>query len=123
MINGGTASVYVSDLDRAIAFYTDKLGLTLQARVGETWAEIDAGKGLVIGLHPASSAESPAPGARGAINIELAVREPMEAVVKALQQRGVVFNGPIKKFEAVHIASFSDPDQNVILLSRQIYHT
>ena len=103
MIDGGTVSVYVSDMDRAVAFYTDAIGLKLRNRVGTTWAEIDAGKGLIIGLHPASP-ETHAPGTQGAINIELAVNEPMEVVIEALTQRGVEC-GPIKEYEAVRIAS------------------
>ena len=121
MINGGTASVYVSDMDRAVMFYTDSLGLKLRNRVGTTWAEIDAGKGLIIGLHPASPPDTVAPGTPGAINIELTVTEPMEVVVETLTQRGVEC-GPIKEYEAVRIASFSDPDGNTILLG-QVLHT
>ncbi len=118
MINGGNASVYVTDLDRAVAFYTEAVGLKLRNRVGTTWAEIDAGKGLIIGLHLASPPDTVPAGTRGAINIELAVTEPMEEVVEALTQRGVVFTGPIKNYEAVRIASFYDPDRNVIVLGQ-----
>jgi predicted enzyme related to lactoylglutathione lyase len=120
MINGGTASVYVSDMDRAIAFYTEAVGLKLRTRVGTTWAEIDAGNGLIIGLHPFSSEATAAPGTRGAINIELAVTEPMEKVVETLTGRGVVFEGPIKEYEVVRIAMFLDPDKNLIMLGQQL---
>lgn len=122
MISGGTASVYVSNMDRAVAFYTDAVGLKLRNRVGTTWAEIDAGKGLIIGLHPASPPDTPAAGTPGAINIELAVTEPMEVVIAALTARGVQFSGPIKEYEAVRIASFSDPDGNAIMLG-QVLHS
>ena len=122
MINGGTASVYVSDMDRAVAFYTDAVGLKLRNRVGTTWAELDAGKGLIIGLHPASPPDTAAAGTQGAINIELAVTEPLEVVIEALTQRGVEFTGPIKEYEAVRIASFYDPDRNVIVLG-QVLHS
>jgi len=119
MIDGGTASVYVSDMDRAVAFYTDAVGLKLRTRVGTTWAEIDAGKGLIIGLHPASP-DTVTPGTRGAINVELKVTEPMEDVIAALTARGVAFDGPILEYQAVRIASFSDPDGNTILLGQQL---
>jgi hypothetical protein len=62
-IRGGNASVYISDMDRAVAFYTEALGLPLRTRIGGEWAEIDAGDGLVIGLHPARPPETPPPGA------------------------------------------------------------
>jgi predicted enzyme related to lactoylglutathione lyase len=121
-ILGGNASVYISDMNRAVAFYTSALGLVLRTRIGGEWAEIDAGKGLVIGLHPARPPVTPAPGVGGAINIELNVTQPLENVVAALQQRGVPFNGPIQNYENVRIASFSDPDGNALMLS-QVLHS
>src|SRR2546425_2960004 len=50
MIKGGEVRIPVSDLDRAIGFYTEVLGLTLRLRVGDEWATIDAGDGLQLGL-------------------------------------------------------------------------
>lgn len=121
-IRGGNASVYISDMDRAVAFYTGALGLPLRTRIGGEWAEIDAGDGLVIGLHPARPPETPPPGAAGAINIELRVTESLEEVVADLGGRGVTFNGPILDYENVRLASLSDPDGNAILLA-QVLHT
>ncbi len=115
---GGNASIYVSDMDRAIAFYTAALGLKLRTRVGEDWAEIEAGNGLVIGLHPARPPATPAAGTAGAINIELAVTQPLEDVVATLSGRGVPFNGPILNYENVRLASLSDPDGNALLLAQ-----
>jgi len=53
MLKGGNATIYVSDMDRAVAFYTETLGLGLTFRAGDHWAGIDAGDGLQLGLHPA----------------------------------------------------------------------
>jgi catechol 2,3-dioxygenase-like lactoylglutathione lyase family enzyme len=117
-IRGGNASVYISDMDRAVAFYTEALGLPLKTRIGGEWAEIDAGEGLVIGLHPARPPATPPPGAGGAINIELRVWQPLEQVVADLEGRGVRFNGPIQDYENVRLASFSDQDGNAILLAQ-----
>ena len=66
--------------------------------------------------------ETVAAGTVGAINIELAVTEPMEVVVETLTGRGVEFTGPIKNYDAVRIASFCDPDRNVIVLG-QVLHS
>ena len=52
LIRGGSPTVFVSDLDTAVRFYTETLGLGLQYRAGEHFAMIDAGSGLTIGLHP-----------------------------------------------------------------------
>jgi len=40
MITGGNATVYVSDMDRAVSFYVNVLGLKLGQRFGNHWAEI-----------------------------------------------------------------------------------
>ncbi|HEX4134941.1 MAG TPA: VOC family protein [Bryobacteraceae bacterium] len=54
MISGGNATVFVSNMDAAVRFYTEVLGLKLTNRFGDNWATVEAGKGLTIGLHPAS---------------------------------------------------------------------
>jgi predicted enzyme related to lactoylglutathione lyase len=115
---GGNVSVYVSDMERAIEFYSGPLGLPLRTRVGSDWAELDAGRGLVIGLHPARPPATPKAGTTGAINIELAVTRPLNQVVDALIARGVPFAGPIQEYENVRLASLSDPDGNAILLAQ-----
>ena len=115
---GGNASIYVTDIDRAVDFFTTKLGFPLKVRVGTEWAEIDAGKGLVIGIHRARPPETVAAGTRGAINIELTVTRPMDDIVAELKTRGVTFKGNILNYPAVRIATLLDPDNNEILLSQ-----
>lgn len=115
---GGNASIYVTDIDRAVDFFTTKLGFPLKVRVGTEWAEIDAGKGLVIGIHRARPPETVAAGTRGAINIELAVTRSMDDVVAGLKARGVTFKGDILNYPAVRIATMLDPDNNEILLGQ-----
>lgn len=119
MISGGNATVYVSDMDAAIRFYTDSLGLKLTNRIGHQWATIQAGPsywttdevgaGLVIGLHPASP-KHPAPGTRGAVGFGLETYEPIEGVIARLARRGVRMTGDIVRFEAGNSAGFEDPD-------------
>ena len=46
-------NVMVSDIDRSIAFYQDKLDLELVNRYRNHYAEIQA-PGLLLGLHPTS---------------------------------------------------------------------
>ncbi|TGU99340.1 hypothetical protein EN794_000950 [Mesorhizobium sp. M00.F.Ca.ET.151.01.1.1] len=116
--SGGNASIYVTDIDRAVEFYTTKLGFPLKLRVGTEWAEIDAGKGLVLGLHRARPPETVEAGARGAINIELAVTRSLDEVVPELKARGVTFKGQILNYPAVRIATVLDPDNNEILLGQ-----
>jgi catechol 2,3-dioxygenase-like lactoylglutathione lyase family enzyme len=122
MTSGGNVSVYVSNLDRAIDFYTNKLGLALKARIAGEWAEIDAGKGLVVGLHPARPPDTVKAGTIGAINIELAASTSLDDVVAGLAARGVQFAGAIQNYPNVRLVSVKDPDDNAILLAQVLNH-
>jgi catechol 2,3-dioxygenase-like lactoylglutathione lyase family enzyme len=115
MIEGGNATVFVTDLGASIEFYTKVLGCTLRFRAGDFWAEVQAGKDLVIGLHPQSPSE-PAPGTRGATQIGLLVDEPIEKVVATLAKRGCKFEGDIVDDDAVKLAYLNDPDGNRLYL-------
>ncbi len=114
MINGGNATVYVSNMDNAIRFYTEVLGLKLTNRFGNHWATVQAGKTLVIGLHP-WSAKYPQPGTRGSVQIGLVVSrdEPIADLAARLRKHGVEVSEVIKSEEANYI-SFADPDGNPI---------
>ena len=115
MIRGGNATIYVRDMQRAVEFYTQTLGLTLVFRAGDHWAELDAG-GLRIGLHPASD-RGPAPGTPGAITVGLSVDEPIAQVVAVLESRGVTVEGPTRDDGGLSLAFFTDPDGNPLYLA------
>jgi len=117
MIDAGNATVYVSDMDRAVDFYTNALGCTLQFRAGNHWAEVRAGKNLIIGLHP-QTPHSPKPGTPGAIQIGLNVVEPLDKVMAVLKKRGVTFDGPMIEDEKSgnRFAPFRDLDGNAMYL-------
>jgi catechol 2,3-dioxygenase-like lactoylglutathione lyase family enzyme len=114
MINGGNATVYVSNMDNAIRFYTEMLGLKLTNRFGNHWATVQAGKTLLIGLHPCS-AKYPRPGTKGSVQIGLVVSrdEPIGDLAARLRKHGVEVSDIIKSEEANYI-SFADPDGNPI---------
>jgi catechol 2,3-dioxygenase-like lactoylglutathione lyase family enzyme len=115
MISGGNVTVLVSDMDAAVDFYTNALSMKLTSRFGNHWASVDAGKGLVIGLHPASP-KFPAPGTKGGMMIGLEIDEPIEGAVDRLQQNGVRFKGAIVKDGAGNFVDFEDPDGNALYL-------
>ncbi len=112
MINGGNITVFVSNMDNAVRFYVDSLGCTLDYRAGDEWAQVDAGAGLKIGLHPHDGG-SPKPGANGTLQIGFNVSQSIEAVVEGLKQRGVIFEGGIHEDKAVRLAFFRDPDGHI----------
>ena len=114
MLSTGIATIFVSDMDRAVDFYTKVLGLKLTQRFGNHWAQVDAGR-LTIGLHPAS-AENPA-GRNGSITVGFALSSKIEDVVSTLKQHGVKFKGPISQDpNAGKFAYFEDPDGNSLYL-------
>ena len=117
MITGGNATVYVSDMDRAIDFYVNLLGLKLGRRFGNHWAQIEVGQSLVIGLHPRSE-KGPQPGTSGAISIGLLIDEPIDVIVQRLARKGVRFRGPIVRDEeaGIALAFFGDQDGNDLYL-------
>ena len=116
MIRGGIATIYVADMDRSVAFYTETLGLRLSFRAGDHWADIDAGDGLRLGLHPASP-RSPAPGTAGAVTVGFTVDEPLEHVVAALREHGVSVQGPVVDQGQLTLAFITDPDGNQLYLA------
>jgi catechol 2,3-dioxygenase-like lactoylglutathione lyase family enzyme len=115
MFSSGNVTVYVSNMDRAVQFYTEVLGLKLQYRFGEHWASVSVGKGLTIGLHPAS-AEAPA-GGRGGMTIGLELTGTLEDAMKTLEAKGVKFEGIANEGKAGKFAHFHDPDGNTLYLA------
>ena len=115
MISGGNATVLVSNMDNAVRFYTEVLGLRLAERYDDHWATVDAGRGFTIGLHPASP-KYPAPGTKGGMMLGFEVNGPLEAVVQQLKDKGVRFKGDIIREEAGSFANLEDPDGTPIYL-------
>jgi catechol 2,3-dioxygenase-like lactoylglutathione lyase family enzyme len=115
MINGGNATVFVSNMDRSIQFYTEVLGLKLTNRFGDAWATIDAGKGLTIGLHPASP-KYPAPGTKGGIMLGMEIEGAIDKAVAHLSEKGVQFKDAVVRSEAGNFIHLEDPDGNEIYL-------
>jgi catechol 2,3-dioxygenase-like lactoylglutathione lyase family enzyme len=116
MIAGGNATLYVSDLGRSIRFYVEIMGFKLISKHGEHWAEIDAGEGLILGLHPGEAK-------RGSMAIGFNVDVPIEQAVAVLDNRGVQFEGEIKRGKGPALAHFVDPDGNPLYLTESVRST
>jgi catechol 2,3-dioxygenase-like lactoylglutathione lyase family enzyme len=101
---------FVSDMDRAVAFYRDVLELELIRRSGEEWSQLGAGS-LQVGLHGAGGGPV-RPGGTLAFTVE-----DLDATKVKLVERGVVVGhegggdglGP-------RFVEFNDPDGNVLAL-------
>jgi catechol 2,3-dioxygenase-like lactoylglutathione lyase family enzyme len=103
-------TIFVSNMDRAVRFYTEVLGMRVEYRFGDQWASLKTDDGMTVGLHPASK-ESPA-GRKGSITIGFEVSESIERAVTAMKDKGVKFVGPIVDDKEIKAAHFEDPDGN-----------
>jgi predicted enzyme related to lactoylglutathione lyase len=100
---------WTSDMDVALGFYGGTLGLSLLARYGNEWAELDAGP-IRLGLH---GAEGGVPAA-GTVVFRV---EDLDATKAVLAERGVAFDDHLGEVPGVgRYASFSDPDGNTLQL-------
>jgi catechol 2,3-dioxygenase-like lactoylglutathione lyase family enzyme len=107
-------SVPVSDLERATRFYAETLGLTRLA--GGGWPEFALGN---VSLYLTE------PGKMGLEHwsphcsmIALRVADVFAARAE-LESRGVSFNGEVRDSGVCHMAFFSDPDGNALMLHRR----
>ncbi|MCX6620694.1 MAG: VOC family protein [Acidobacteria bacterium] len=116
MFSGGNVTVYVADMDAAVRFYSETLGLKLVYRFGNHWAAVEAGRGLTIGLHPASD-EMP-PGRPGSMAIGLELTGSIHEAVRTLEARGVRFQAPANEGKAGSFRGFQDPDGNPLYLAQ-----
>ena len=107
---GLTCSISVKNLDKAIAWYGDKLGFTLLYKVDEMgWAEMATEtKGVNLGLGQVEKI----PGT-GNAKLTFGVKD-IDATRKILEGKGVKFQGPTQEIPGmVKLATFEDPDGNV----------
>jgi catechol 2,3-dioxygenase-like lactoylglutathione lyase family enzyme len=101
---------WTRDMDRAVAFYGEVLGLPVIRRTGHEWAEFQAGP-ITLALHGTEEVELPASG-----TVVFGVDD-LEEARWALQQRGVVFDGHESEVSGfARFTTFHDPDGNPIQL-------
>ena len=112
MITGGLVTVYVTDMERAIEFYTETLGLELAYRGGPSWTVVRAPDGFGVGLH--QTMEGAEAGENGSTTLGFRVRGDLAGVVEELRSRGVHFVTDLTEDTAVPLAYFEDPDGNVM---------
>ena len=113
MFSNGNATIFVSDMDRSVNFYTKILGLKLAQQFGNHWASVEGGK-LAIGLHPASN-QNPA-GRNGSTIIGLELTSNIEDAIAKLKELGVQFHGAVSQDNTGKTAYFEDPDGNLLYM-------
>ena len=103
---------FVSDMDAAIAFYRDALGLTPSFQ-SPFWSEFDTGETKLV-LHPASE-ENPA----SSVQLGLGTQD-IDNFYAAGQAEGLVFTSLPTDMHGTRIARFRDVDGAEISVSQPI---
>ena len=101
----------VSDMDKALEFYGDTLGLDIEQQEDD-WSLVVAGA-VRIGLN---GRESEHPGGEGGAVIAFAVSEDIEGSVEELRAAGVEIAGDVSEHPWGKVATFVDPDGNELQL-------
>ena len=100
---------FVGDMDSAVAFYRDTLGLSLRFQ-SPSWSEFDTGE-TKLALHPASD-ENPA----GSVQLGLGTTD-IDNFYASGQADGLVFTSPPTEVHGTRIARFRDIDGAEISVS------
>ncbi len=112
MLDGvATVWVPVSDMQRAIGFYRDTLGLDVEDHDGD-WAEVSAG-GTTIGLN---ESEDEGAGASGGPVIAFSPKQGIEETVDGLRSQGVEIAAEVSEHPWGRIATFKDSEGNDLQL-------
>lgn len=110
--------MYVADMERAIRFYGDLLGLKVTSNDGH-WAALDVG-GVRMGLHSTGGVPVPTvprdpAGAKAGATLTLRSNN-IDEDVDRLKIVGVRFLGSISRADWGAVIAFEDPDGNVVKL-------
>lgn len=107
------AFYWTKEMDSTVSFYRDVLGLNLEIRHGEDWAEFTIGD-TTLALHGTRGAAAPSQGATVVFEVD-----DLDVTMRALSGRGVSFEGEVTEIPggSGRFASFRDPGGNLV----QIY--
>ena len=108
MINKiGFISYTVSNLQQSVNFYQNLLGFELLLS-HDSWAEFNI-SGQRFAIYEINNQEIKNEQAGAIVYFEA---NPIETIVKNLQEKGVKFSGEVKVYSYGKLILFSDPDKN-----------
>jgi predicted enzyme related to lactoylglutathione lyase len=100
---------WIKDMEQAVGFYRDVLGLDLRARYGEDWTEFEI-DGSTIALHGSRGMAPPNEGATVVFEVD-----DLDVTMRALSTRGVSFEGEVTEVpESGRFVSLRDPAGNLV---------
>jgi catechol 2,3-dioxygenase-like lactoylglutathione lyase family enzyme len=110
-------TVPVTDVQRSTKFYGETLGLPWINEGSQQWPEFQLGENVSLYLMDPTNIGREF---RGPHTAHIALRVPDVAETRAeLEQRGVAFEGDILDTGVCHMAFFTDPDGNQLMLHRR----
>ncbi len=104
-----SAYYVVKDMDKAVSFYQDVLGLNMKFRDGDRWTQFDV-NGVAVALADPSEGSVP-PGGGGTVVLE--VDDLMEMRTK-LTQNGVQVNDIVSMGDHGSYFTATDPAGNIV---------
>jgi len=110
----------VSDVERALAFYTERLGFRIELKAGAAFASVVLDSLRVLLSGPASSGARPLPDGTaqrsGGDNRIVIYVDDLEAKIATLRQQGVVLRNQVEAGPGGRQIQIQDPDGNSIEL-------
>ena len=110
----------VRDVDRAVGFYTGRLGFRLDQQSGSAFARVSKGDLTLLLSGPGSSGMRPLPGGReqspGGYNRIQLIVDDLAASVASLRQEGLSFRSDIVSGPGGRQIQLDDPDGNPVEL-------
>lgn len=110
----------VKNVDRSVAFYTERLGFKLERRAGAAFASVSKGNLTLWLSGPGSSGSRPMPDARtqepGGWNRVALEVDDLPARIAELKKAGVAFRNEVESGPGGQQIQLEDPDGNPIEL-------
>jgi predicted enzyme related to lactoylglutathione lyase len=108
--------ISASDVERAVTFYRDTLGLKEAHVWPPFWYEFDAGQTTIAIAKPPEDA--PQPPYKGGTTVALGVAD-AKAAVEELRAKGVTVLQDAQETPVCHMALIADPDGNMLWLHQR----
>lgn len=110
----------VTDVERSVQFYTQRLGFTVEQRQGNAFAKVSSGGLALLLSGDGSSGARPLPGGRrqtpGGFNRIVLRVEDLPARIEELKKAGVPFRNEMETGPGGRQIQIEDPDGNPIEL-------